>query len=48
VITLLVPELHMPTGQEALVKGLEHEWPWYLGYFVSFAFIGGYESRTAI
>ena len=31
----------MPTGQEALVKGLEHEWPRYLGYFVSFAFIGG-------
>jgi uncharacterized membrane protein len=24
-----------------LVKGLEHEWPRYLGYFVSFAFIGG-------
>ena len=31
----------MPTGHEALVKGLEHEWPRYLGYFVSFAFIGG-------
>jgi len=40
-ITLLVLELHVPTGQEALVKGLEHEWPRYLGYFVSFAFIGG-------
>lgn len=40
-ITLLVIELHVPTGQEALVKGLEHEWPRYLGYFVSFAFIGG-------
>ncbi len=39
-ITLLVLELHVPTGQEALVKGLEHEWPRYLGYFVSFAFIG--------
>ncbi len=38
-ITLLVLELHVPTG--ALVKGLEHEWPRYLGYFVSFTFIGG-------
>ena len=40
-ITLLVIELHVPTGHEALVRGLEHEWPRYLGYFVSFAFIGG-------
>src|SRR5690348_12541488 len=40
-ITLLVLELHVPAGHEALVKGLEHEWPRYLGYFVSFAFIGG-------
>ena len=40
-ITLLVIELHVPTGSETLVKGLEHEWPRYLGYFVSFAFIGG-------
>src|SRR5215469_18274834 len=40
-ITLLVIELHVPTGNEVLVKGLEHEWPRYLGYFVSFAFIGG-------
>jgi uncharacterized membrane protein len=37
---LLVLELHVPTGQEPLVQGLEHEWPRYLGYFVSFAFIG--------
>jgi uncharacterized membrane protein len=40
-ITLLVIELHVPTGHQALVSGLEHEWPRYLGYFVSFAFIGG-------
>src|SRR5258706_5970002 len=40
-ITLLVLELHVPAGHEPLVKGLEHEWPRYLGYFVSFAFIGG-------
>src|SRR5258708_19086807 len=40
-IPLLVLELHVPAGHEPLVKGLEHEWPRYLGYFVSFAFIGG-------
>jgi uncharacterized membrane protein len=40
-ITLLVLELHVPTGHEALVRGLGHEWPRYLGYLVSFAFIGG-------
>ena len=40
-ITLLVIELHVPTGREGLVAGLEHEWPRYLGYLVSFAFIGG-------
>jgi uncharacterized membrane protein len=40
-ITLLVLELHVPTGHEALVRGLGDEWPRYLGYFVSFAFIGG-------
>jgi uncharacterized membrane protein len=40
-ITLLVLELHVPTGHEGLVRGLEHEWPRYLGYFVSFTFIGG-------
>jgi uncharacterized membrane protein len=46
-ITLLVLELHVPAGNEVLVKGLEHEWPRYLGYFVSFAFIGGVWIRTA-
>jgi uncharacterized membrane protein len=40
-ITLLVLELHVPNGNQPLVPGLEHEWPRYLGYFVSFAFIGG-------
>jgi hypothetical protein len=40
-ITLLVLEVHVPTGNEALVKGLAHEWPRYLGYVVSFTFIGG-------
>jgi uncharacterized membrane protein len=41
VITLLVLELHVPTGKEHLARALADEWPRYLGYFVSFAFIGG-------
>jgi TMEM175 potassium channel family protein len=40
-ITLLVLELHVPTGHEALAQALGHEWARYLGYLVSFAFIGG-------
>ena len=40
-ITLLVLELHVPTSHEALVQALGHEWQRYLGYLVSFAFIGG-------
>jgi len=40
-ITLLVLELHVPTGHSPLLKALEGEWPRYLGSFVSFAFIGG-------
>jgi uncharacterized membrane protein len=40
-ITLLVLELHVPTGHGSLLKGLGDEWPRYVGYFVSFAFIGG-------
>jgi uncharacterized membrane protein len=40
-ITLLVLELHVPGRGEELVRSLEHEWPRYLGYFVSFTFIGG-------
>ncbi|MFL6136517.1 MAG: TMEM175 family protein [Frankiaceae bacterium] len=40
-ITLLVIELHPPSSGEPLVATLEHEWPRYLGYLVSFAFIGG-------
>jgi len=41
VITLLVLELHVPTGKEQLARALGEEWPRYLGYLVSFAFIGG-------
>src|SRR5215470_20128944 len=40
-ITLLVLELHVPGEHQVLATALEHEWPRYLGYFVSFAFIGG-------
>lgn len=40
VITLLVLELKVPTGGGDLWGELAHEWPAYLGYFVSFAFIG--------
>lgn len=40
-ITLLVLELHVPLDPEALLHELAAEWPGYLGYFVSFAFIGG-------
>jgi uncharacterized membrane protein len=36
-----VLELHVPGRGEELVHSLEHEWSRYLGYFVSFAFIGG-------
>jgi uncharacterized membrane protein len=40
-ITLLVLELHVPLDPEALLHELAAEWTGYLGYFVSFAFIGG-------
>jgi TMEM175 potassium channel family protein len=41
VITLLVLELHVPTGREHLARALGEEWTRYLAYLVSFAFIGG-------
>jgi len=40
-ITLLVLELHVPTENSHLLENLGDEWPRYLGYFISFAFIGG-------
>jgi uncharacterized membrane protein len=40
-ITLLVLELHVPLDPGGLLHELVAEWPAYLGYFVSFAFIGG-------
>ncbi|HSL94937.1 MAG TPA: TMEM175 family protein [Thermoleophilia bacterium] len=40
-ITLLVLELHVPTDPQGLLHELAAGWAGYLGYFVSFAFIGG-------
>jgi len=40
-ITLLVLELRVPTAGEGLLGELAKEWPTYVGYFISFAFIGG-------
>jgi uncharacterized membrane protein len=40
-ITLLVLELDVPSAAEGLLGELGSQWPSYLGYLVSFAFIGG-------
>lgn len=40
-ITLLVLELDVPEGVDGLLDDLGEQWPSYLGYLVSFAFIGG-------
>ncbi len=40
-ITLLVLELTVPVGPEALLPTLVEQWPEFLGYLMSFAFIGG-------
>lgn len=40
-ITLLVLELAVPPAGKALREALVEEWPAYLGYLISFAFIGG-------
>lgn len=40
-ITLLVLELPVPSGPEPLLQSLADEWPEFLGYLISFAFIGG-------
>ncbi|MGZ4436197.1 MAG: TMEM175 family protein [Nocardioides sp.] len=41
VVTLLVLELKVPEDGATLGHNLAAEWPAYLGYFISFAFIGG-------
>jgi uncharacterized membrane protein len=40
-ITLLVLELTVPEGPEGLLPALVEQWPEFLGYLISFAFIGG-------
>ena len=40
-ITLLVLEIEVPTGSGGFWKALLEEWPSFLGYLVSFVFIGG-------
>lgn len=41
VITLLVLELHVPESPDRLFEDLVAEWPSFLAYLVSFAFVGG-------
>lgn len=40
-ITLLILDLHVPASPDRLLSQLAAEWPSFLGYLVSFAFIGG-------
>ena len=40
-ITLLILDLHVPESPDRLINQLAAEWPTFLGYVVSFAFIGG-------
>jgi uncharacterized membrane protein len=41
VITLLVLDLAVPEGSTDIISGLLQEWPVFLAYLISFAFIGG-------
>lgn len=41
VITLLILDLHVPESPDRLVSQLAAQWPSFLGYLVSFSFIGG-------
>lgn len=40
-ITLLVLDIEVPTGTGSFWRALAEEWPSFLGYLVSFVFIGG-------
>ena len=40
-ITLLILNLHVPESPDRLISDLAAEWPSFLGYLVSFSFIGG-------
>jgi uncharacterized membrane protein len=42
VITLLVLELPVPPLGVSVSEGLAEAWPDFLGYFISFAFVGGF------
>ncbi len=41
VVTLLVLDLPIPPPGAAVPQGLSEAWPDFLGYFISFAFVGG-------
>jgi uncharacterized membrane protein len=40
-ITLLVLEISVPQGAVRVLPALREQWPDFLGYYISFAFIGG-------
>ena len=40
-ITLLVLEITIPAAGVAVLPALREQWPEFLGYYISFAFIGG-------
>ena len=40
-ITLLVLEISVPRGAVRVLPALREQWPDFLGYYISFAFIGG-------
>lgn len=40
-ITLLVLEITVPRGGVRLLPALREQWPEFLGYYISFAFVGG-------
>ena len=40
-ITLLVLEITIPHAGESVLPALREQWPEFLGYYISFAFIGG-------
>jgi len=42
VITLLVLELEVPEGHNGVAEALAEQWRSYLGYVVSFSFVGGW------
>ena len=45
-ITLLVLEIAIPHAGVRVLPALREQWPEFLGYYISFAFIGASGSRT--